>query len=97
MSLLSYKKSILIVLILTFLSTPVAGADKDESNASTEEWREWVGKKVDVDYRACEPTGCVLVRGAPLKEVTDEAIVVVVNGSPFFIPQYMIQSVRLSK
>jgi hypothetical protein len=86
-----------VVLIFTFFATPLAGAGKDESNASTEEWREWVGKKVDVDYRACEPTGCVLVRGAPLKEVTDEAIVVVVNGSPFFIPVYMIQSVRLSK
>ena len=97
MSLLSYKKLILFVLTLTFLATPVAGADKDESSASTEEWREWVGKKVDVDYGACDPTGCVLVRGAPLKEVTDEAIVVVVNGSPFFIPQYMIKSVHLSK
>jgi hypothetical protein len=97
MSLLSYKKSILIVLTLTFLATPFAGADKDESNASTEEWREWVGKKVDVDYEACEPAGCVPVRGAPLKEVTDEAIVVFVNGAPFFIPVYMIQSVRLSK
>jgi len=97
MSLLSYKKWILIVLILTFLATPLAGADKDESNASTEEWREWVGKKVDVDYQACEPTGCVLVRGAPLKEVTDEAVVVVVKGSPFFIPKYMIKSVHLSK
>jgi hypothetical protein len=86
-----------LVLIFTLLATPIAGADKDESNASTEEWREWVGKKVDVDYRACEPAGCVLVRGAPLKEVTDEAIVVVVNGSPFFIPQYMIKSVHLSK
>jgi len=86
-----------LVLIFTLLATPIAGADKDESNASTEEWREWVGKKVDVDYRACEPAGCVLVRGAPLKEVTDEAIVVVVNGSPFFIPVYMIQSVCLSK
>jgi len=97
MSLLSYKKLILFVLTLTFLATPVAGADKDESSASTEEWREWVGKKVDVDYGACDPTGCVLVRGAPLKEVTDEAIVVVVNGSPFFVPQYMIKSVHLSK
>jgi hypothetical protein len=97
MTLLSCKKSILFVLIFTFFATPLAGAGKDESNASTEEWREWVGKKVDVDYRACEPTGCVLVRGAPLKEVTDEAIVVVVNGSPFFIPVYMIQSVCLSK
>jgi hypothetical protein len=56
-----------------------------------------VGKKVDVDYQACEPAGCVLVRGAPLKEVTDEAVVVVVNGSPFFIPKYMINSVHLSK
>ena len=97
MSLLSYKKSILIVLTLIFLATPLAGADKDESNASTEEWREWVGKKVDVDYQACEPTGCVLVRRAALNEVTDEAVVVVVNGSPFFIPKYMIKSVHLSK
>jgi hypothetical protein len=97
MSLFSHRKAILIVLILTFLATPLAGADKDESNASTEEWREWVGKKVDVDYRACEPTGCVLVRMAPLNEVTDEAIVVIVNGSPFFIPKYMIKNVRLSE
>jgi hypothetical protein len=97
MSPLSSKKSILIFLILTFLATPLAGADKNETNASTHEWGEWVGRKVDVDYQACEPTGCVLVRRAPLKEVTDKAIIVVVNGSPFFIPKYMIKSVRLSK
>jgi hypothetical protein len=88
---------ILIFLIFTFLAAPLSGAGKDESNASPEEWRQWVGKKVDVDYHACEPTGCVLVRGAPLKEVTDEAIVVVVNGSPFFIPRYLVKSVHLSK
>ena len=90
-------KSILIFLILSFLATPIAGEERDESNVSTEEWREWVGRKVDVDYQACEPTGCVLVRRAPLKEVTDEAVIVVVNGSPFFIPKYMIKSVHLSK
>jgi hypothetical protein len=88
---------LLILFVLTFLATPLAGADKDEGSASPEEWGQWVGKKVDVDYRACEPTGCVLVRGAPLKEVTDEAIVVVVNGSPFLIPRYMVKSVQLSK
>ena len=97
MSLLSCQKSILIFLILTFLATPLAGAEKEELNGSTPEWTEWVGRKVDVDYRACEPAGCVVVRGAPLKEVTEGAIVVVVNGAPFFIPKYMIESVRLSK
>ena len=90
-------KSILIFLILNFLATPLAGEERDESNASTEEWREWVGRKVDVDYQACEPAGCVLVRRAPLTEVTDEAVIVVVNGSPFFIPKYMIKSVHLSE
>jgi hypothetical protein len=90
-------KSILIFLILNFLATALSGAEKEEPDASAHEWTAWVGRKVDVDYRACEPTGCVLVRGAPLKDVTDEAITVVVNGAPFFIPKYMIESLRLSK
>ena len=88
---------ILLVLFLTFWATPLGGAEKERAGASAEEWKEWVGKKVDVDYQACEPTGCVLVRGAPLKEVTDEAVVVVVNGAAFLIPTYMIKSVQLSK
>ncbi len=97
MSRLSYKKSTFIVLVLSFLAMPTAGADQEEGRARDKIWREWVGRKVDVDYQACEPTGCVLVRKAPLKEVTNEAIVVIVNGSPFFIPKYMIKSVTLSK
>jgi hypothetical protein len=97
MSRISPKKSILHLLIIAFLSTPLAGAEEGETNASVQAWKEWVGRKVDVDYQACEPAGCVLVRGAPLREVRDEAIVVFVNGAPFFIPKYMIKSVHLSK
>ena len=97
MSLISPKKTILIVPILALLATALPGMEKEGPDAATHEWADWVGRKVDVDYRACEPTGCVLVRGAPLKEVTHEAITVVVNGAPFFIPKYMIESLRLSK
>jgi hypothetical protein len=97
MSLRSCKTWVLVVLFLSLIATPLAGADKEEAYGSTEKLKPWVGRNVDVDYRGCEPTGCVLVRGAPLKEVTDEAITVIVNGSPFFIPKYMLKSVSLSK
>jgi hypothetical protein len=86
-----------MVFILSLLATPLTGADKEEAYGSTEKLKPWVGRNVDVDYRGCEPTGCVLVRGAPLKEVTDEAIIVIVNGAPFFIPKYMLKAVTLSK
>ncbi len=95
-TLVSNLKSILFVLILSFMVTPVAGEDKKD-HVSTHNWREWLGRKVDVDYQACDPTGCVLVRRATLKDVTDEAIVVIVNDSPFYIPKYMIEAVNLSK
>lgn len=56
-----------------------------------------LGKKVDVDYEACTQTGCVLVRNAELKEVNDKAIIVILRGSPFLIPKYMIKRVAPSK
>lgn len=56
-----------------------------------------LGKQVDVDYQACTQTGCVLVRNAELKEVNDKAIIVILRGSPFLIPKYMIKRVALSK
>ena len=55
-----------------------------------------LGRKVDVDYEACTQTGCVLVRNAELKEVNDKAIIVILRGSPFLIPKYMIKRVALS-
>ena len=40
--------------------------------------------------------GCLLVRNARLNEVTDKAIVVIIRGSNFYIPKYMIKRVALS-
>jgi len=54
-------------------------------------------RKVNVDYVACSPIGCVPVRSATLKEVTEQAIIVMVDGSPFLIPKYMIRKVELAE
>ncbi len=97
MRLLSFRKWILTVLVLISIATPLAGADKGAAGFSTEKLRAWVGRRVDVDYRACDPTGCVPVKKATLKEVTEEAITVIVNDSPYYVPKYMIESVSLSE
>jgi len=73
------------------------GSGKAAEDISFEKWKTWVGKEVDVDYTACDQYGCVLVRGARLKEVTDQAVVVILRGSPFLIPRYMIKRIGLSK
>ena len=91
------KKSIFIILILLLAGTGFAESGKGEADISVEEWKSWIGEKVDVDYTACDQRGCVLVRSAELKEVTDKAIVVIVRGSRFYIPKHMITRVALSK
>ena len=91
------KRSILVMLILLLAGTTFAESGKGKGHISDEKWKSWIGKKVDVDYTACDPKGCVLVRNAELKEVTDKAVVVIVRGSPFYIPKYMITRVALSK
>ena len=91
------KKSIPIVLILLLAGTAFAESGKGKADISVEKWKSWIGKKVDVDYTACDQKGCVLVRNAELKEVNDKAIVVIIRGSRFYIPKHMIRRVALSK
>ena len=85
-----------VILILLLAATALAESGKGKENILDEKWKSWIGKKVDVDYTACDQTGCVLVRNAELKEVTDKAIVVIVRGSRFYIPRHMIKRVALS-
>jgi hypothetical protein len=91
------RKSIPVMLVLLLAGIAFAESDGGKGHISDEKWKNWIGKKVDVDYTACDPKGCVLVRNAELKEVTDKAVVVIVRGSPFYIPKYMIKRVALSK
>ena len=86
------KKAIPFFLFLVFLT----GWIQAEEVFSQEGWTRLLGRKVDVDYEACTQTGCVLVRNAELKEVNDKAIIVILRGSPFLIPKYMIKRVALS-
>ena len=91
------KKSVPIILVLLLAGIGFAESGKRKADISVEELKSWIGKKVDVDYTACDERGCVLVRSAELKEVTDKAIVVILRGSRFYIPKHMIRRVALSK
>jgi hypothetical protein len=91
------KKLVPIILILLLAGIGFAESGKGKVDISVEKWKSWIGKKVDVDYTACDERGCVLVRSAELKEVTDRAIVVIIRGSRFYIPKHMITRVALSK
>ena len=75
----------------------LVGLVQAEEDISHEKWKSWIGEKVDVDYVACDSKGCLLVRSARLKEVSEKAIIVIIRGSPFYIPKYMIKRVALSK
>ena len=86
-----------VVLILLVVGTAFSQPGKGKVDISVEKLKSWIGKKVDVDYTACDQKGCVLVRNAELKQVNDKAVVVIVGGSPFYIPKYMITRVALSK
>jgi hypothetical protein len=98
MSLMScIKKAILIVSVLGVFASPLSAAEKDQPYWSNQELKRWLGKKVDVNYQACDSNGCVVVRSAMLKKVTEDAIIVFVNDAPFLIPKYMIKAVKLSK
>ncbi len=90
-------KPLLILLILIALARPLAGADKKEYSVSLDTLTAWLGREVDVDYRACDPRGCTPVRRAVLREVTEEAIIVIINGAPFYIPKRMVERVELCK
>ena len=85
------------MLILLLAGTALAESGEGKGPIWDEKWKSWIGKKVDVDYTACDQQGCVLVRNAELKQVNDKAVVVMVGGSPFYIPKYMITRVALSK
>jgi hypothetical protein len=89
--------SIPIILVLLLTGSAFAESGNGKADISVEKWISWIGKKVDVDYTACDQRGCVLVRNAELKEVTDKAIVVLLRGSRFYIPKHMIKRVALSK
>ena len=91
------RKSIPVIFILLLAPTALAESVKGEGNIGDERWKSWIGKKVDVDYTACDQQGCVPVRNAELKEVTEKAIVVIIRGSRFYIPKHMITRVALSR
>ena len=91
------RKSSPLILVLLLAVTALAESGKGEGNIGDEKWKSWIGKKVDVDYTACDQQGCVLVRNAELKEVTDKAVVVIIRESRFYIPKYMIKRVAPSK
>ena len=91
------RKSIPVILILLLACIAFAESGKGKADISAEKWKSWIGKKVDIDYTACDQRGCVLVRNAELKEVTDKAVVVIMKGSRFYIPKHMITRVALSK
>jgi hypothetical protein len=91
------KKSITVMLVFLLMGAAFAESGKGKAEISVEKWKPWIGKRVDVDYTACDQRGCVLVRNAELREVTDKAIVVILRGSRFYIPKHMIKRVALSK
>ena len=91
------KKATLIFFILSVFARPLSAAEKERYPWTDQELKRWLGKKVNVDYKACDSTGCVVVRSAVLKDVTEDAIVVIVNGSPFLIPKHMLTTIELSK
>jgi hypothetical protein len=97
MRLHSLCRWILAGFVLFLSTTPLAGVGAGESSFSPERLREWLGRKIDVDYRACDPKGCIPVRKATLLTVTEEAVTVSVNDSPYYVPKYMIEAVRLSE
>ena len=91
------RKATPIILIILLATTALAESGREKADISDEKLRNWIGKKVDVDYVACDHKGCLLVRNAELKEVDDKAIVVIIKGSRFYIPKHMITRVALSK
>jgi len=92
-----YKKYlfILCVLVLAALTGPVPLTAEEAT--THEQWRGWVGKRVDVAYACCGESACVQIQRARLKAVTEKNIVVITKGSPLLIPSYLIKAVRLSK
>jgi hypothetical protein len=91
------RKATPIILIILLATTALAESGREKADISDEKWKSWIGKKVDVDYMACDHKGCLLVRNARLNDVTDKAIVVIIRGSKFYIPKHMIKRVALSK
>ena len=98
MSLMScMKRAILITFTLSVFATPLSAAEKEKPHWSDQQLKSWLGRKINVDYVSCSSTGCMVVRSAMLKEVKKDAIIVIVNGAPFYIPKYMLKTVELAK
>jgi hypothetical protein len=91
------RKATPIILTILLATTALAESGREKADISDEKLKSWIGNKVDVNYVACDHKGCLLVRNARLKEVTEKAIVVIIKGSKFYIPKYMIKRVALSK
>jgi hypothetical protein len=91
------KKSVPFFVCLMISAISFVGLGQAEEDISHEKWKSWIGEKVDVDYVACDSKGCLLVRSAELKQVNDKAVVVIIGGSPFYIPKYLIKRMALSK
>ncbi|MBW1775492.1 MAG: hypothetical protein JRJ82_21835 [Deltaproteobacteria bacterium] len=93
----SCKKCLFILCVLVLAALTGLVPVKAKEATTHEQWREWVGKRVDVNYACCGESACVQIQGARLKVVKEKHIVVITKGSPLLIPSYLIKAVRLSK
>jgi hypothetical protein len=87
------KKSILFLCVFSMLT----GVGRADENKSPDHWKEWIGRKVNVNYDCCGLGACKLIIGAKLTTVAEKSVTVITNGAPFLIPRYMIKSMQLSK
>ncbi len=88
-----YQWLLLVTLLMAFAGAGPAGAEEAFSNA---QWKQWIGKEVNVTYACCGEGSCVIIRGARLKEVGEKHIVVITKEAPLFLPNYMVKAVALS-
>ncbi len=86
-----------LFLVLLLMLSALAGPVTAEEAISSQQWKQWVGREVNVTYACCGESTCVIIQGARLKEVGEKHIVVITKGSPLFLPLYMIQAVTLSR
>ena len=91
------KKCLFILYVLVIAAVAEAGPVKEDEATSLEQWRHWVGKRINITYACCGESACVQIRGAMLKEVAEKHIVIITKGSQLLLPVYMIRDVTLSK
>ena len=90
------RKYLFILGVLLFAGVLMAGHVRGEESVSNQQWKQWIGKRVNVTYACCGESACTQIRGAMLKEVAEKHIVVITKGAPLFLPVHMIKDVTLS-